>query len=71
MQVKKIVSSANIIGSKIFDVFGKSLMYIRNIKGLSIEQYGTMHVILSKGCTFVAAVTNTLFTGTKIALKSS
>ena len=48
MQVKKIVSPANIIGSKIFDVFGKSLMYIRNIKGPSIEQYGTMHVILSK-----------------------
>ena len=48
MQVKKIVSPANIIGSKIFDLFGKSLMYTRNIKGLSIEQYGTMHVILSK-----------------------
>ena len=45
---KRFVSLANIIRSKIFDAFWRSLTSIRNNKGPSIESYGTPHAILLK-----------------------
>ena len=49
MRKKNIfVSSASIIGSIIFEAFGRSLTCIRNNKGPKIEPCGTPYGILSK-----------------------
>ena len=64
------MSLANIIGSKKFVVLGKSLTYIRNNKGPSIDPCGTTCYTF-EGFAFAAAVTNILFTATKVALKTS
>ena len=41
---KRLVSSANIIGSYKWDAFGRSLTYTRNRSGLRIDPWGTPQV---------------------------
>ena len=48
MRIKKLVSSANIMQSKLFDASLRSSTYMRNNKGPSTEPCGTPHTILWK-----------------------
>ena len=43
--LKKLVSSANIIGIKTFEELGRSFAYNKNKTGPSIEPCGTLHLI--------------------------
>ena len=45
---KRLVSSANIIGSKIFEALQRSFTYIKNNKGPSIDPWGTPQAIFAK-----------------------
>ena len=42
---KKLVSSANIIGTSTFEELGRSFTYNKNSNGPSIEPFGTPHLI--------------------------
>lgn len=59
--------STNNAGSKIFDAFQRSLMYIRNNKDPSVEPCGTPHVTLSKAA--YVAVSNILFVPSEEVLR--
>ena len=48
MRIKKLVSSANIMQSKLFDASLRSSTYMRNNKGPRTEPCGTPHTILWK-----------------------
>ena len=63
------MSWANILGSKLYDVFGKSLTLIRHNKGPIIETCGTPHIKFFKGWAIIAVGSNILFMVTEMALK--
>ena len=48
MRKKRLVSSANIMGSKIFEALQRSFTYIKNNEGPSIDPWGTLQVIFAK-----------------------
>ena len=47
LEQKRFVSSANIIGSSMFEALGRSLTYIKNKSGPRIEPCGMPHFISS------------------------